>query len=405
MHRVAQGGTVSRANQSIASGTTIGALPVPVRMYSAFDGWFTLPNGAGVEYTADSVYHFTVDTTLYAKWTVDVEALLVAVALLQERVTDLQEDSIVSHGRIADLQADSATSHGIISDLRVDSVAKEWWIANLQADSIASHGIISDLRVDSVAKEWWIADLQADSVASHGRVAALQTDSIVSHGIISDLRVDSVTKEWWIADLQTDNIDKQEQISALQVVLSDTVDTLQAQIEALQAQSAVLPDTVYQTDTMYVPQNVYVHDTIEPYINISVSGASLFPSVFNLSTVEYMVNRNSNTMQPTVISVIIGDKIYDITISNATNGATAVVGTQNLAPLQIYPNPTINEQLTIDNGQLPAGSKVEIYSVNGGLVGVYDVSDGKSTTLNLSHLSQGTYIVKVGNKAAKVVKQ
>ncbi|MDR3297003.1 MAG: T9SS type A sorting domain-containing protein [Prevotellaceae bacterium] len=38
------------------------------------------------------------------------------------------------------------------------------------------------------------------------------------------------------------------------------------------------------------------------------------------------------------------------------------------------------------------------------LAGTYAIA-GESTTLNISHLPAGTYIVKVGSKAAKVVKQ
>jgi uncharacterized repeat protein (TIGR02543 family) len=81
------------------------------------------------------------------------------------------------------------------------------------------------------------------------------------------------------------------------------------------------------------------------------------------------------------------------------------VATQGIALLRPYPNPVVNEQFTMDNGQLSAGEKIEIYNVNGALVGVYDVSGSESTTINIANLPAGTYIVKVGTKAAKIVKQ
>ncbi|GHT67642.1 hypothetical protein FACS189452_05740 [Bacteroidia bacterium] len=84
--------------------------------------------------------------------------------------------------------------------------------------------------------------------------------------------------------------------------------------------------------------------------------------------------------------------------------ATAVVA-QSAQKLQVYPTIVTNGQLTIDNGQLSAGGKVEVYSLTGGLAGVYNVSGGASTTINIAHLPAGIYIVRVGNKAAKVVKQ
>jgi hypothetical protein len=86
------------------------------------------------------------------------------------------------------------------------------------------------------------------------------------------------------------------------------------------------------------------------------------------------------------------------------NNPTAVEA-QAERQLYIYPNPIVNGQLIIDNGQLKAGETINVYSVNGALVLTGYVSGGSSTTLNLSHLSQGTYVVKVGGKVAKVVKQ
>jgi hypothetical protein len=80
------------------------------------------------------------------------------------------------------------------------------------------------------------------------------------------------------------------------------------------------------------------------------------------------------------------------------------VESSTVALLQVYPNPVVSE-LIIDNGQLSVGNEVKIYNVNGGLVGVYDVTDAASTTINIAHLPAGTYIVKLGNKTAKVVKQ
>jgi uncharacterized repeat protein (TIGR02543 family) len=84
---------------------------------------------------------------------------------------------------------------------------------------------------------------------------------------------------------------------------------------------------------------------------------------------------------------------------------STAVATQGIAALQIYPNPVTNGQLTIDNEQLLVWGKIEIYSVNGSLAGVYNVSSDTSTTINIGHLPAGVYIVKVGNRTAKVVKQ
>jgi hypothetical protein len=98
-------------------------------------------------------------------------------------------------------------------------------------------------------------------------------------------------------------------------------------------------------------------------------------------------------------------KLLSITINDtSTIEPPLAVETQGIASLQIYPNPVINGQLTIDNGQLNAGDKVEIYNVNGTLVETLRAAS-LQTTINIGHLPTGVYIVKVGNKVAKVVKQ
>ncbi|GHT14234.1 hypothetical protein AGMMS4956_11700 [Bacteroidia bacterium] len=80
------------------------------------------------------------------------------------------------------------------------------------------------------------------------------------------------------------------------------------------------------------------------------------------------------------------------------------VGSIAATQLIAYPNPTLNGQLTIDNEQWNAGDKVEVYNVNGILVYVTRIEHRKSQ-IDLSHLPSGIYLVKVGNKAAKIVKQ
>ncbi|GHT14110.1 hypothetical protein AGMMS4956_11340 [Bacteroidia bacterium] len=119
--------------------------------------------------------------------------------------------------------------------------------------------------------------------------------------------------------------------------------------------------------------------------------------------------------------------------NNGNNGGnpdnpTTAVETQNLAALQIYPNPT-SDQITITSDQwndVGAGSarpSIEIYNVNGTLVGAYRIRpDGEmqvsqkgvsgvfdtplqGITINIAHLPAGIYLVKVGNRVGKVVKQ
>jgi hypothetical protein len=69
--------------------------------------------------------------------------------------------------------------------------------------------------------------------------------------------------------------------------------------------------------------------------------------------------------------------------------------------LRVYPNPIVDGQFTVES--LQKGDKIEIYNLSSQQVATFEAS-GKVTTINLSKLPAGTYIVKAGGKTAKVVK-
>jgi hypothetical protein len=65
-------------------------------------------------------------------------------------------------------------------------------------------------------------------------------------------------------------------------------------------------------------------------------------------------------------------------------------------PFAVYPNPVINGQLTIENGELNAN--VQIIDLSGKIV-----LSTQHTTIDVSALSSGAYIVKSGNRMGKVI--
>ncbi len=99
----------------------------------------------------------------------------------------------------------------------------------------------------------------------------------------------------------------------------------------------------------------------------------------------------------------------DVVTGNLTLEAYFVLGgtgvpSEALQPLNVYPNPVIDE-FSIDNSDLKAGEKIQIYSIKGALLNTYEVVGGDYTVCNIAHLPQGTYFVKVSNKMAKLVKK
>jgi hypothetical protein len=78
--------------------------------------------------------------------------------------------------------------------------------------------------------------------------------------------------------------------------------------------------------------------------------------------------------------------------------SVAIADVQHTALLQIYPNPVTNGQFTLSNGQ----GKADIYTIQGVRVGSYSLTD-KETTINISHLTDGVYFMKVGNTTRKLI--
>lgn len=64
-----QGGTVSQTGLQVFYGQPYGTLPVPVRDYYDFDGWFTAAEG-GTQVTAETMVNDTAPVTLYAQWSI-----------------------------------------------------------------------------------------------------------------------------------------------------------------------------------------------------------------------------------------------------------------------------------------------------------------------------------------------
>jgi hypothetical protein len=74
------------------------------------------------------------------------------------------------------------------------------------------------------------------------------------------------------------------------------------------------------------------------------------------------------------------------------------------SPLRVYPNPVTRGLLTISNEQWKAGDVVELYNMQGVLMGTHAATSA-TITINISQLPAAVYIVKVGNRTAEVVKQ
>lgn len=95
----ADGGSVSPASKSCTYGQACGTLPTPVREDYIFTGWFTQ---GGAEITAETVYSWAANVTIYAHWAEDsFSGVFVAAA----RVKDIYAVSGGTPARIGKVYA------------------------------------------------------------------------------------------------------------------------------------------------------------------------------------------------------------------------------------------------------------------------------------------------------------
>ena len=84
-------------------------------------------------------------------------------------------------------------------------------------------------------------------------------------------------------------------------------------------------------------------------------------------------------------------------------GYTSVKEIQQNTNITVFPNPTTGK--IVVSGQLSDVS-VEIYDIVGRNVGAYCIRpESNETTIDISHLSNGMYFLKVDNKTVKIVKE
>jgi len=104
---------------------------------------------------------------------------------------------------------------------------------------------------------------------------------------------------------------------------------------------------------------------------------------------------------------------YGCTAKSAetTINDVGIVGMRHAATLQVYPNPT-NGQLRITRGHVPLSEDavIEIFNAAGQNVGAYPCGrlypcGRPETIIDISHLANGMYFLKVGNQAVRFVKE
>ncbi|GHT67466.1 hypothetical protein FACS189452_05230 [Bacteroidia bacterium] len=160
---------------------------------------------------------------------------------------------------------------------------------------------------------------------------------------------------------------------------------------------------------------VLVQGNAAQTVTWSVSGGTAGTSISATGLLTVAAGETASTLTVTATSTADASKKGTASVTVTAAGTTepeptdptdpTAVEAQRVQKLLVYPNP-VSDQITITSDQWNAGDKVEIYNVNGTKVFETPLSIvNYPLSINIAHLPAGIYIVKVGNRTAKVVKQ
>jgi hypothetical protein len=116
-------------------------------------------------------------------------------------------------------------------------------------------------------------------------------------------------------------------------------------------------------------------------------------------------DETASTLTVTATSTADPTKTGTATVTVAGNsggGGETAVAAGSYLPLQIYPNPATGGRLTVSAEGLTANDKIKIYTSTGWLAALYSV-EHPVTSISVSHLPAGVYVVKAGKYVAKLV--
>jgi M6 family metalloprotease-like protein len=83
---------------------------------------------------------------------------------------------------------------------------------------------------------------------------------------------------------------------------------------------------------------------------------------------------------------------------------SSILGFEQDATLKVWPNPVLDGKLIVEIPENSEGSVIQIYDISGQLVLTRPMNHPK-TEIDISHLPNGVYIVRVGHRSVRIIKQ
>jgi chitodextrinase len=151
------------------------------------------------------------------------------------------------------------------------------------------------------------------------------------------------------------------------------------------------------TDNVGV-ENYYIYQNGEVIGTVGKDGTSY--------TLDYLDDGTTYTVAVSAVDAAGNEsEAASTTATTPTEGedTPSAIWSVQTATLQVFPNPVVNGELVIVNGELKAGERIAIYAIDGVAALTSEVSGGAQTLVNVSSLKSGIYVVRAGKLAVKII--
>jgi rhamnogalacturonan endolyase len=390
------GGTVSPATKKVVYGTEVGKLPDPVRTSYVFDGWNSAADGSGDTYTSTTRYSVEGNLTLYAQWSLVGGYTLTFDPNGGE--VDPMEIEVIFGISVGTLPVPVRDGHSFMG-----------WNTRVGGDgSSYDDTTIYGRKSNSTLYAQWLEDLtfQLSFDPNGGTLTDSSPLTVVYEKRVGELP-EPVRTGYSFRGWNT----KKDGSGSGSVYTSNTTYKVDDNVKLYarwEANSYVLHFDA-NGGTPIDP------DSLEVTYHAAVSSSSLpEPSREGHKFTGWNAAQDGSgeTYSSSTIYSVDGNVTLYAQWSKNDDTQTSVAAVAIQENLKLYPNPVTDGKLVIDNEPLKTQSgfndktlKIKIYTLSGSLVGEYAVAYGaKVTIISIGHLADGTYVVKVGSIAGKVVK-
>jgi uncharacterized repeat protein (TIGR02543 family) len=397
----AQNDTVTIAPKPAWYGRTVGTLPTLSRIGYTFGGWFTEEKGEGTKYASSTRYEIGGNLTLFAYW----KPIIYTISF------DPQDDRVTVSPSSKEVTYDETL--GILpSPVRSGYNFGGWFTAPDTQRVEYTSGTTYSIPASIILYAKWTAKSYTITLNPRGGTLGGPNSISVRYGAmvgrldtpVPPVSLAGYTFGGWFTLTNGGGTQYSEYTEYR--LTSNT--TLYALWTNGGSSSPSAPSGTTYTVTFYRLQgNVYVHDeqTVQengtahrPNTDPIYEGYA-FNGWYNLSDPQYPSGMQWDFSTPIVSNLAL------YADWRTSGGTSTAVSSDASAKMRLYPNPVVNGDLHIDNGEFLAGNVITIYSTSGARVMVEKATEDGTALLNVSNLPAGTYLLRIDTKTDTLIRK